>query len=76
MGKILLTHTSDAFPERAHEGVVRHKAAGKVRMSMGRAVYRRNGSHELDHCRRSQFIEKVGIRRNAHLGTLQRSGQE
>jgi hypothetical protein len=49
--KTRLTHTSDAFPEKAHEGVVRHKAACKVRTSMGRAWYRRNASHGLDHCR-------------------------
>ena len=60
MGKILLTHTSDVFPEQAHEGVVRHKAACKVRMSMGRAANRSNESHGLDRCRRGKLVEKVG----------------
>ena len=67
IGKMLLTHTNDGFPEQAHEGVVCHKAACKVRMSMGRAVYHRNESHGLDHCR-IQLVEKAGSKGKSPLG--------
>jgi hypothetical protein len=68
MGKILLTHTDDRFPERVHEGVVYYKAACKVNMSKGKAANRRNGFHGLDHCRRSQLIEKVGDKEKSPPG--------
>jgi hypothetical protein len=66
-GEILPTHTSDALPERAHEGVVRHKVACKVHMSMGIAAYRRNESHGLDHCR-GQLVEKAGSKEKSPPG--------
>lgn len=44
-----LTHKDDALPVKAHEGVIRHRAAYKAHTLMGRAEYRRNAYHDLDH---------------------------
>ena len=49
--KTLLTHTSGALLEKAHEGVVRHKAAYRVHMMTDKVWYRRHQSHGLDRYR-------------------------